>query len=339
MLYANLDPYQNCQKIHLITMYFRMLSQERYQNFSAFQASNRNKEYLEVLQSNLNHPCVQRIHLFYVKEEDLEALKVANLTSMEKLHPVKQERLIQMSDFFIYASRHLLKKLVIALNGDIVLGEGVQLINVEKMLDGKLLYSLTRYEGHLKCSEKRHMCLDNYEGSHDTHIFALREPLNETVILDKLSYPINMHQAENDLDSCKDCTVDIDKCESSNNSLRVAFSAEETKESVLKQKQSLTSERHSFSCSPLLNIFDTIYICYIMMVMAFMVWLLPQILTNQNDSTLLVVFCLQATNIFVILFTTCIVKRRYLKRYFFRIFSIVSYLLLLVVAMHSPIRR
>jgi len=33
--------------------------------------------------------------------------------------------------------------------------------------------------------------------SHDTHVFRLAEPLNETIILDKLDYPINMWGAEN----------------------------------------------------------------------------------------------------------------------------------------------
>jgi len=33
--------------------------------------------------------------------------------------------------------------------------------------------------------------------SHDTHVFRLAEPLNETLILDKLDYPINMWGAEN----------------------------------------------------------------------------------------------------------------------------------------------
>ena len=36
-----------------------------------------------------------------------------------------------------------------------------------------------------------------FEGSHDTHIFRLKEPLDETILMDKLDYPINMWQAEN----------------------------------------------------------------------------------------------------------------------------------------------
>ncbi|XP_067951359.1 uncharacterized protein [Watersipora subatra] len=101
-----------------------------------------------------------------------------------------------MADFFIYASKNLLGKPAITANADIALGEGWDLIDVNKMLTEKLFYSLTRYQSNLSCSSRVHMCLTNYQGSHDTHIFVLKEPLDEQK-LQRLDYPTNMNQAEN----------------------------------------------------------------------------------------------------------------------------------------------
>ncbi|XP_067936555.1 uncharacterized protein [Watersipora subatra] len=197
--YAHLYSHSSCQQFHLMTMYFNMRRQKQYIKFSEKQLEERNRELLEVLQSNLNHPCVRKVHLFYINKEDLQTVMTANLTNSEKLHPVQQESLIRMADYLIYASKTLINKPAIALNGDIVLGEGLDLIDTRKMLEEKLVYSLTRYEGNLSCSVRRHMCINNYPGSHDTHIFVLKEALNESFIKEKLNYPINMNQAENGL--------------------------------------------------------------------------------------------------------------------------------------------
>ncbi|XP_067951018.1 uncharacterized protein [Watersipora subatra] len=187
---------KNCPKFHLITIFFSVQSQEQYANFSTGQVKGRNKEYLDVLQSNLNHNCVYKLYLFYVQENDLKLILAANLTDSHKLQPVRVDRLLHMADFFLYASRNLLNKSVIALNSDITLGEGFEFIDPNALLRQKHFYSLTRYETNVSCSIGHQMCL-KYRGSHDTHIFALSKPLNETLLIEKLDYPINMYQAEN----------------------------------------------------------------------------------------------------------------------------------------------
>ncbi|XP_067950640.1 uncharacterized protein [Watersipora subatra] len=186
-----------CQHFHLLTIFFSVQSQKQYTNFSLNQLEGRNREYLKVLQSNLNHACVHKIHLFYVREDDLKLILAANLSDSHKLAPVKYKQLLHMADFFLYASRNLVNKSVIALNSDIALGEGFELIDTKALLTQKHFYSLTRYETNISCSIGHQMCIGNYIGSHDTHVFALSKPLNETLLVEKLDYPINMYQAEN----------------------------------------------------------------------------------------------------------------------------------------------
>ncbi|KAF6034762.1 hypothetical protein EB796_006935 [Bugula neritina] len=74
---------------------------------------------------------------------------------------------MNMSDFFLYSSRNLMDKPVIALNGDIMLGEGFHRINTERMRDEKVMYSLSRYnliEAGLPCEPKNMRLPKGYLG-------------------------------------------------------------------------------------------------------------------------------------------------------------------------------
>ncbi|KAF6034763.1 hypothetical protein EB796_006936 [Bugula neritina] len=110
------------------------------------------------------------------------------------------DRALHMSDFFTYSSKNLVDQPVIAMNGDIILGDGFDSIDTQRLRDEKVMYSLSRYEREKPtqtCHKKNMVLAKGYQFSHDTHVFRLAEPLNETLILDKLDYPINMWGAEN----------------------------------------------------------------------------------------------------------------------------------------------
>ncbi|KAF6024817.1 hypothetical protein EB796_016876 [Bugula neritina] len=168
-----------------------------YERFTVEELNERDNEYLLALESNINHPLVKEVHLFYTEEEALTVVKQQKFRNQDKIIPVKTERRVHMMDFFYYASKYLLDKTIIALNGDIVVGEGFDIIDTVKLRDNRVLYSLTRHGYQRGNCTVDNYCLDKkYQGSHDAHVFHLAQPLDHQVLL-KLDYPINMWQAEN----------------------------------------------------------------------------------------------------------------------------------------------
>ncbi|XP_067945625.1 uncharacterized protein [Watersipora subatra] len=193
----NISTMQN--QYYMVTMLSLFCGQrwQGYEDFTMAELDERDKEYIEALQSNLNHPLIKEVHLLYTDDKALEAVRDRKLDNRVKIIPVKMRRRVHMMDFFHYAAKFLLNKPVIALNGDIVVGEGFDLIDTAKMAEEKVLYTLSRH-GNLKgnCTAENY-CLEKlYQGSHDTHIFRLKQPLDEALLL-RLDYPINMWQAEN----------------------------------------------------------------------------------------------------------------------------------------------
>ncbi|KAF6034764.1 hypothetical protein EB796_006937 [Bugula neritina] len=187
---------------HILTMLsvFNGKRWPKYNEFTDQDLVDRDKEYLATLRANLENKVVKEVHLFYMEDDDLKLVKSQNFSALNKLRPVKWHRRLHMADFFLYASKNLVNKSVIAINGDILIGKGFDLIDTERLRDERVMFSLTRHNiirDGKRCTPLN-LCTESYyRASHDTHVFRLAEPLNETIILDKLDYPINMWGAEN----------------------------------------------------------------------------------------------------------------------------------------------
>ncbi|XP_067951202.1 uncharacterized protein [Watersipora subatra] len=193
----------DCEIFHLLTMFFNGYVWHGFENYTLRDLNEREKEFLFTLQLNLNHSCVKKVHLFYYTLADLVTINESNLTNRHKLVLVQHTRLLHMSDFFLYASKNLVDRTVIAANSDIVLGEGLQFLDIDKMKRQKIMYSLSRFETDCNTTAKpvKNACsLHGYEkvGTHDTHIFSLGSSLNNT-LLQQLDFPINMRFAGNGL--------------------------------------------------------------------------------------------------------------------------------------------
>ena len=159
----------------------------------------REKEILLVLQRNLQHPLIKRIHL--LAENSTLAknyFKGKNLSNFEKLVIYHNNRSASYRDVIQYISNNLLNQTVVFTNEDIYLGDGFDKVNVANMRNQKILYTLTRYnapEG--KCNDS-YVCGKRYIGSHDTFLMHLSKKVPEAA-LKELEYQMGNWGSENRL--------------------------------------------------------------------------------------------------------------------------------------------
>ena len=142
----------------------------------------REKEYVTVLQSNLNHDHVKRIHVLSTKARELEKRLGNNyqLSNWSKLLIVQRNSTNRTRDIYDYISEKLIGVDVMHLNGDIYLGRGFDQVDPVVMRKNKIMYTLTRQvKGEENCSGEDYCHEKRYRGSHDTFLFHLTEPIPE----------------------------------------------------------------------------------------------------------------------------------------------------------------
>ena len=156
-----------------------------YENATEKLIREREKEYATVLQCNLNHDHVKKIHVLSTDARELEERlgKHYQLFNLSKLLIVERNSTNRTRDIYDYISENLVGVDVMHLNGDIYLGGGFDRVDPVVMRKNKIMYTLSRQlkseescGGIDYCHEKR------YRGSHDTFLFHLTEPIPETVL-------------------------------------------------------------------------------------------------------------------------------------------------------------
>ena len=144
----------------------------------------RENEYITVLQKNLNHDYVGRIHVlttnatkFRQRIEDLE------LSNMSKLLIVELKGIRMTRDVFDYISQKLVGVDVMFLNSDIYLGSGFDCVDPAVMRENKIMYALTRRaQREVMCWESDFCVEMKYIGSHDVFLFHLTEPIPQSAL-------------------------------------------------------------------------------------------------------------------------------------------------------------
>lgn len=159
--------------IHIVTQ-FPVMHHDQYE---------RQKEYINTLKLNLNHPLVERIHLLLENDHDDEY--ISNLTTTNNINKIRYHplnRRMRYGDAFRYTSQFLLNKTAIIMNADCYLGHGFQKLN-EKSLRRGTIYALTRHERKKYCKEND-LCSAQarYIGSHDAFVMNLVRPLSKKVL-------------------------------------------------------------------------------------------------------------------------------------------------------------
>ena len=158
----------------------------------------REKEYMTVLQRNLDHHLVSLIHVLTTNtEETLHHLDKFILPNSKKLLISEVKCIDHMRDVFDYISENLVGKDVMFLNADIYLGGGFDSIDPLVMRQQKIMYALTRRVTEEERCGVRDMCIESkYVGSHDAFLFHLAKAVPENA-LEFLNYTIPSSGMEN----------------------------------------------------------------------------------------------------------------------------------------------
>ena len=144
----------------------------------------REQEYRTVMQRNLNHPLVNRVHVLTTDPQETMR-HFNNFTNQEKMIVTKVKSIARMRDPLEYISLHLVGKDAMYANADIYLGDGFDLVDPEVMSHQNIMYSLSRQVSDKeRCRQKNFYNTDrcrenNYIGSHDAFLFRLKKPLTE----------------------------------------------------------------------------------------------------------------------------------------------------------------
>ena len=161
----------------------------------------REQEYRTVMQRNLNHPQVSRLHVLTTDPQETMR-HFNNFTNQEKMIVAKVKSIAWTRHPFEYISLHLIGKDAMFANGDIYLGDGFNLVDPEVMSHQDIMYALTRQIAYNeRCTPKSvyntDLCREyNYIGSHDTFLFHLKEPLTED-FLENLEFTPGFSGMEN----------------------------------------------------------------------------------------------------------------------------------------------
>ena len=184
------------QGVHLIVQYFK---------------SPRQREYDEALLTNLQHEHVSRVHVLLENNDDRSQLErlLSRLDShlscaqRDKIVGTIFGRQMKYSDAFTYSNQQLSGKVCVILNGDIAIGEGVELLLAQRDAvfgSRKKVLSLTRHEKDICLHQSAKLSSDivcasdflrnnycgcpfmkrGYAGSHDSFWFV--PPIEEKVV-------------------------------------------------------------------------------------------------------------------------------------------------------------
>ena len=178
--------------IHLVIVMFRSTSNESKLRL-------REQEHATVLQRNLNHPLISRIHVITADRDGMEKyFRGLDLQNRHKLVVVESKQWDTMRGVFQYISDNLTNKDVMYANGDIYLGSGFEKVDANVLSKRNIFYALTRLGRQEETCKMPDFCGGDYQysGTHDVFLFHLKEALTEQV-LKELEFKIWDCGAEN----------------------------------------------------------------------------------------------------------------------------------------------
>ena len=175
-------------KIEVITSFIDFIRNEKYRQTIGDLAENnianndiieaRQMEVINVLQENLLHPNIGRIHMLVWNKDTAEYLRSLYLKNSEKLILRVTGKDIGLKEQLLYASQCLTDRIIAITNQDNKLGKGWNNTEYHRILrENDIMYALTRHSPiKTNCTWLYHVatCDDGREhvGSHDT--FVLR---------------------------------------------------------------------------------------------------------------------------------------------------------------------
>ena len=158
----------------------------------------REQEHATVLQRNLNHPLISRIHVLTDRDGMEEYLRGLDLQNKHKLVVVKNKQWDTYRGIFQYISDNLTDKDVMYVDGDIYLGNGFEKVDANVQSKRNIFYALSRLgKQEEKCKMQEYCGGDfQYLGAHDAFLFHLKGAVPEQA-LKELEYKCWDYGAEN----------------------------------------------------------------------------------------------------------------------------------------------
>ncbi len=161
---------------------------------------DREAEYMTVLQRNLDHSLVARVHILTTDSNVTKRrLLDFQLPNRDKIVVGQVPSADSMRDVFDYISNNLVGQDVMYLNGDIYLTDGFGKVNAQVMRQRHIIYGLTRRgKQEAKCRMRDYCGVNSWRsrGSHDAFLFHLMKPIPENA-LKNLEYPLGSWGSEN----------------------------------------------------------------------------------------------------------------------------------------------
>ena len=189
-------------QINLVTFYHSITVFTRVENHSVNSFEDkfleRVSEELFVLQKNLHHPLIAKVHILAEDEDILMDFLIKKKTNLQKIVVHNNGKVATMRDIFQYISENLVNKTSIFANGDIYLGDGFDRVNTTQMRDERIMYALTRHHAPERNCSEEFSCNKPYVGSHDTFMVHLTEPIPHA-FLKELEYEMSFWGSENRL--------------------------------------------------------------------------------------------------------------------------------------------
>ena len=189
-------------QINLVTFYHSITVFTRVENHSVNSFEDkfleRVSEELFVLQNNLHHPLIAKVHILAEDADILMDFLIKKKTNLQKIVVHNNGKVATMRDIFQYISENLVNKTSIFANGDIYLGDGFDRVNTTLMRDERIMYALTRHHAPERNCSEEFSCNKPYVGSHDTFMVHLTEPIPHA-FLKELEYEMSFWGSENRL--------------------------------------------------------------------------------------------------------------------------------------------
>ncbi|CAH1786371.1 unnamed protein product [Owenia fusiformis] len=168
--------------------------------------SPRQIEYFTALKINMNHPCVDQIHILTDLTKPKDVFNMINDQGVAKSDLRKYITVYSFHDhptykvLAKYAADNLKGTVVLFMNADISLDEGFENIKKAFLVDHgmKYAYSLSRHGERAQNAtcELWDYC-EHYHGSHDAHLMYIHDNFLPFEALELLDYPIDSWGAEN----------------------------------------------------------------------------------------------------------------------------------------------
>ncbi|XP_048584596.1 uncharacterized protein LOC5502009 isoform X5 [Nematostella vectensis] len=168
-------------RVHIVTQYTLHNNSKKLEIIE-----KRQKEMLEALQINLDHPHVAKVHVLCKDNSEMQYVVHSKLNNSDKLLFQHIGHDLCFSDVFRYIGENLLGETAMQLNIDCFLEQGWHQLN-NTLLQDKTMYALTRHETDysIKHCNGIEFCPNDRtatQGSHDAFIVNLISPLPEAML-------------------------------------------------------------------------------------------------------------------------------------------------------------